>query len=80
MNMKLPPDQLKSRHGRDAVMLNLVRTLFANGGYHIQFNVLDTEMLRDAQKHPEKLPRPRGQGGRVQCLLYASFTRACRTR
>jgi formate C-acetyltransferase len=53
MNMKLPPDQLESRLGRDAV-LNLVRTLFNNGGYHIQFNVLDTEMLRDAQKHPEK--------------------------
>lgn len=52
MNMKLPPDQLETRHGRDA-MLNLVRTLFANNGYHIQFNVLDTEMLRDAQKHPE---------------------------
>jgi pyruvate-formate lyase len=27
--------------------------LFDNGGYHIQFNVLDTEKLRDAQKHPE---------------------------
>jgi len=52
MNMKLPPDQLNTRQGRDAV-LNLVRTLFANGGYHIQFNVLDTELLRDAQKHPE---------------------------
>jgi len=52
MNMKLPPDQLDTRHGRDAT-LNLVRTLFDNGGYHIQFNVLDTELLRDAQKHPE---------------------------
>ena len=52
MNMKLPPDQLKTRRGRDDVM-NLVRTLFANEGYHIQFNVLDTEKLRDAQKHPE---------------------------
>jgi hypothetical protein len=31
----------------------VVRTLFDNGGYHIQFNVLDTEKLRDAQKHPE---------------------------
>ena len=45
-------DQLKSRKGRENVM-NLVRTLFTNSGYHIQFNVLDTEMLRDAQKHPE---------------------------
>jgi formate C-acetyltransferase len=23
------------------------------GGHHIQFNVVDTETLRDAQKHPE---------------------------
>ena len=53
MNMKLPPDQLKTRKGRDNV-LNLVKTLFDNGGYHIQFNVLDTDILRDAQKHPEK--------------------------
>jgi formate C-acetyltransferase len=53
MNMKLPPDQLKNRKGRESV-LQLVRTLFDNGGYHIQFNVLDTEILRDAQKHPEK--------------------------
>ena len=52
MNMKLPPDQLQTRKGRDNV-LNLVRTLFDNGGYHIQFNVLDTNILRDAQKHPE---------------------------
>ena len=53
MNMKLPPDQLKTRKGRENV-LNLVKTLFDNGGYHIQFNVLDTNILRDAQKHPEK--------------------------
>jgi pyruvate-formate lyase len=53
MNMKLPPEQLKTRKGRES-MMNLVRTLFENGGYHIQFNVLDTAMLRDAQKHPEK--------------------------
>jgi formate C-acetyltransferase len=53
MNMKLPPDQLETRKGRDNA-LRLVRTLFDNGGYHIQFNVLNTEILRDAQKHPEK--------------------------
>jgi len=52
MNVKLPPDQLENRMGRDNV-LNLVRTLFENNGYHIQFNVLDTKILRDAQKHPE---------------------------
>ncbi len=53
MNMKLPPDQLKTRKGRENVQ-QLIRTLFENGGYHIQFNVLNTEILRDAQKHPEK--------------------------
>ena len=53
MNVKLPPNQLESRKGRENV-LQLVRTLFENGGYHIQFNVLNTEILRDAQKHPEK--------------------------
>jgi formate C-acetyltransferase len=53
MNMKLPPDQLETRKGRENV-LQLIRTLFENGGYHIQFSVLDTKILRDAQKHPEK--------------------------
>ena len=52
MNMKFPPDQLKTRKGRDNV-LRLVKTYFDNDGYHIQFNVLDTDILRDAQKHPE---------------------------
>jgi formate C-acetyltransferase len=52
MNIKFPPDQLKTRKGRDNV-LNLVKTYFDNDGYHVQFNVLDTEILRDAQKHPE---------------------------
>ena len=52
MNMKLPPDQLKNRKGRDNV-LQLVKTLFDNDGYHVQFNVLDTDILRDAQEHPE---------------------------
>ncbi len=52
MNVKLPPDQLTTRKGRDNV-LGLVKTLFDNDGYHIQFNVLNTDTLRDAQKHPE---------------------------
>jgi formate C-acetyltransferase len=52
MNMKVPPDQLKTRKGRENV-LNLVKTLMDLGGGHIQFSVLDTKTLRDAQKHPE---------------------------
>ncbi len=53
MNMKLPPNQLKTRKGRET-LLNLVKTYMDNDGYHIQFNVLDTNILRDAQKNPEK--------------------------
>jgi formate C-acetyltransferase len=32
----------------------LVRTYFRMGGHHIQFNVVGTETLRDAQAHPER--------------------------
>jgi pyruvate-formate lyase len=53
MNMKLPPDQLKTRKGRET-LLGLVKSYMDNDGYHIQFNVLDTNILRDAQKNPEK--------------------------
>ncbi|MEN6456565.1 MAG: pyruvate formate lyase family protein, partial [Prolixibacteraceae bacterium] len=32
----------------------LVRSYFRMDGHHIQFNVVDAQTLRDAQKHPEK--------------------------
>ncbi|MBP5377886.1 MAG: glycyl radical protein [Bacteroidaceae bacterium] len=32
---------------------SLIRTYFKFGGHHIQFNIVDTETLRDAQKHPD---------------------------
>ena len=31
-----------------------MRTYFDLGGQHIQFNVIDTAVLRDAQRHPER--------------------------
>ena len=52
MNMKVPPDQLKTRKGRET-LLNLVKTLMDLGGGHIQFSVLDTKTLKDAKLHPE---------------------------
>jgi formate C-acetyltransferase len=33
---------------------HLIRTYFKLDGHHIQFNVINAETLRDAQKHPEK--------------------------
>ena len=32
---------------------SLIRTYFKFGGHHIQFNIVDTQTLLDAQKHPE---------------------------
>jgi formate C-acetyltransferase len=37
-----------------AKMAHLVRTYFRMNGHHIQFNVVDSETLRDAQAHPER--------------------------
>ncbi|MDO5443732.1 MAG: glycyl radical protein, partial [Bacteroidia bacterium] len=33
--------------------VSLIRTYFKLGGHHIQFNIVDTETLLDAQKHPD---------------------------
>ncbi|MCF0201180.1 MAG: hypothetical protein HUK16_07440, partial [Bacteroidales bacterium] len=33
---------------------SLIRTYFKLGGHHIQFNIVDTETLKDAQAHPEE--------------------------
>ena len=35
-------------------LASLIKTYFKMGGFHIQFNVVDAEMMRDAQKHPDK--------------------------
>ena len=52
LNMKFNPDALKS--DKDLVNLsNLIRSYFELGAFHVQFNVISTETLKDAQKHPE---------------------------
>ena len=40
-------------NGED-IFNDLVRTYFQLGGQHIQFNVVSSKTLRDAQEHPEK--------------------------
>ena len=32
---------------------HLIREYFKLGGHHIQFNIVDTETLCDAQRHPD---------------------------
>ena len=52
-NMRLNPETLKNHEGRMRAY-GLVKTLFESNQYHVQFNVVGTKTLRDAQAHPEK--------------------------
>ncbi len=53
LNVRLAP-QLMSRDEDLQKLVSLIRTYFSMGGHHIQFNVVETETLLDAQKHPEE--------------------------
>jgi formate C-acetyltransferase len=52
LNQKLMPEILVDDEGRKNLS-HLVRTYFKLGGHHIQFNVVDREVLLEAQKRPE---------------------------
>ena len=52
LNQRFVPALLK--RDQDIVKLcALIRSYFRLGGHHIQFNIVDTATLRDAQKYPE---------------------------
>ncbi len=51
-NMRVHPASVQSAEGM-ASWANLIRTYFDLGGWEMQFNVVDAEVLRQAQKHPE---------------------------
>lgn len=53
LNQKFTPQLLATKEGLNK-LAHLIRTYFRLDGHHIQFNVIDSETLRDAQKHPEK--------------------------
>ena len=52
LNQKFTPSVLAGERGLEGLK-DLIRAYFRMGGHHIQFNVVDSNMLRDAQKHPE---------------------------
>ncbi|MFA7116072.1 MAG: glycyl radical protein [Bacteroidales bacterium] len=52
LNMRFLPSLLKTDTDIEK-LAQLVRSYFSLGGHHIQFNIVDTKTLRDAQKHPE---------------------------
>jgi pyruvate formate-lyase/glycerol dehydratase family glycyl radical enzyme len=51
-NMKFHPTAVKGIDGARK-LLSLIKTYFDLGGYHVQFNCVSGETLRDAQLHPE---------------------------
>lgn len=51
-NMKFHPTALRGIDGARK-LLSLIKTYFDLGGYHVQFNCVSGETLRDAQLHPE---------------------------
>lgn len=52
LNQRFIPNLLKKEADIEKLG-KLVRTYFSLGGHHIQFNIVDTQTLRDAQQNPE---------------------------
>jgi pyruvate formate-lyase/glycerol dehydratase family glycyl radical enzyme len=55
LNVRLTEDTLGTPEGIRRVAA-LIRSLFAQKGVQVQFNVVGSETLRDAQRHPESYP------------------------
>jgi len=53
LNQKLHPSLLKDENNLRN-LIALVRGYFELKGMHIQFNVVDSKTLRDAQKNPDR--------------------------
>jgi formate C-acetyltransferase len=53
LNQKFTPMLLEGDHGIEDLS-HLVRAYFKLDGHHIQFNVVTSETLRDAQTNPDK--------------------------
>ena len=52
MNLKLHPTAVRGLNGTRK-LLDIVRAYMRKGGFHVQFNVVDSETLRDAQERPD---------------------------
>ncbi|MEF9896261.1 MAG: glycine radical domain-containing protein, partial [Clostridia bacterium] len=54
LNQKMTPQMLDKAENRQKLVL-LLRTFFNQlKGFHVQYNIVDRDTLRDAQAHPEK--------------------------
>jgi len=55
LDLKMSPGVLKGETGVQA-LIALMRTFVKLGGWYLQIDTVDSDLLRDAQKHPEKYP------------------------
>ena len=55
LELKLHPTGLRGEEGLDS-LVSLLKSFVSLGGFYLQVDVIDTEVLRDAQKHPERYP------------------------
>jgi len=53
LNMKIHPSVVMGREG-SRKFLEMIKAYLRKGAFHVQFNVVDSRMLRDAQQHPEQ--------------------------
>jgi 4-hydroxyphenylacetate decarboxylase large subunit len=53
LNMKIHPSVVSGREG-SRKFLEMIRAYLRKGAFHAQFNIVDSRMLKDAQKNPEK--------------------------
>jgi formate C-acetyltransferase len=53
LNLRLNHDLVATKRGR-ANLGAMLQTYFMLGGFHVQFNTISNEVLKEAQAHPEK--------------------------
>jgi 4-hydroxyphenylacetate decarboxylase large subunit len=52
LNMKIHPSVVNGREG-SRKFLEMIKAYLRKGAFHAQFNIVDSRMLKDAQKNPE---------------------------
>ena len=52
-NLKVHPSAVRGEEGLNALS-DMLKTYFHQGGQHLQLNILDSAMLREAQRRPEE--------------------------
>jgi formate C-acetyltransferase len=57
LTLSVVPSALGSESDRIARGTGVLDAYFSSGGFHVNINVLNREMLQDAMKHPEKYPQ-----------------------